>query len=85
VGRLRSFGRGRGAPVGHGGQSDALHLRLLVDLLRRPRSAAGVAMPVAGFLLQAVALANGPVQPVVAAELAASTPPSAGGGGESTE
>lgn len=57
--------------------SAALHLRLLLDLLRRPRWVAGIAMLVMGFSLQAVALANGPValvQPIVATELAFAIP-----------
>ncbi len=55
----------------------ALHLRLLLELLRRPRWVAGVAVLVAGFSLQGVALANGPValvQPIVATELAFAIP-----------
>jgi drug/metabolite transporter (DMT)-like permease len=56
---------------------EALHLRLLADLLRRPRWLAGIAALVAGFSLQAVALANGPVslvQPIIATELAFAIP-----------
>lgn len=57
--------------------SEALHLRLLLVLLRRRRWVAGVSMLVLGFCLQAVALANGPValvQPIVATELAFAIP-----------
>lgn len=57
--------------------SEALHLRLLLDLLRRRRWVVGVGMLITGFVLQAVALANGPValvQPIVATELAFAIP-----------
>lgn len=53
--------------------SQALRLSLLFELVRRPRWVAGVTMLVTGFVLQAIALANGPValvQPIVATELA---------------
>ena len=58
-------------------RSEALHLRLLFDLMRRSRWVAGVGMLLVGFVLQAVALANGPValvQPIVATELAFAIP-----------
>lgn len=58
-------------------QRESLHLRLLLDLLRRPRWVAGVTFLVVGFTLQAIALANGPValvQPIVATELAFAIP-----------
>lgn len=58
-------------------QSESLRLRLLLDLVRRPRWVAGITLLVAGFALQAVALANGPValvQPIVATELAFAIP-----------
>lgn len=57
--------------------SESLRLRLLADLLRRPRWVAGVSMLVIGFVLQAVALGHGPValvQPIVATELAFAIP-----------
>ena len=57
--------------------SEGLHFRLLLDLVRRPRWVTGVAMLVMGFVLQAIALANGPValvQPIVATELAFAVP-----------
>jgi drug/metabolite transporter (DMT)-like permease len=57
--------------------TQALHVRLLLDLLGRPRWVAGISMLVLGFLLQAIALANGPValvQPIVATELAFAIP-----------
>lgn len=56
---------------------EALHLRLLLDLVRRPRWVAGIAVLVLGFVLQAFALASGPValvQPIVATELAFAIP-----------
>ncbi len=57
--------------------SEALHFRLLLDLLRRPRWLVGVTMLITGFVLQAIALANGPValvQPIIATELAIAIP-----------
>ncbi len=57
--------------------SETLHLRLLLDLLHHPRWVAGVTVLVAGFSLQAVALANGPValvQPIIATELVFAIP-----------
>ena len=57
--------------------NDSLRLRLLLALLRRPRWLAGVGLLLAGYGLQAVALALGPVavvQPVVATELALAIP-----------
>lgn len=56
---------------------DSLRLRLLGDLLRRPRWLAGVAMLVVGYGFQALALGFGPValvQPVVVTELAFAIP-----------
>ena len=60
------------APAG-----DSLKLRLLLDLLRRPKWIAGIALLVCGYALQGVALAFGPValvQPVVITELAIAVP-----------
>jgi drug/metabolite transporter (DMT)-like permease len=60
------------APAG-----DSLKLRLLLDLLHRPRWIAGIALLVCGYALQGVALAFGPValvQPVVVTELAIAVP-----------
>ncbi|MGH9114438.1 MAG: DMT family transporter, partial [Acidimicrobiales bacterium] len=55
----------------------SLSLRLLADLLRRPKWLAGGACLLAGFGLQALALAFGPValvQPIVITELAFAIP-----------
>jgi len=54
-----------------------LTLRLLTELLRRPKWVAGVGLLVAGYGLQLVALAYGPValvQPIVITELAFAIP-----------
>lgn len=56
---------------------DSLKLRLLLDLLHRPKWLVGVALLLCGYGLQAVALAYGPValvQPVIAVELALAIP-----------
>ncbi len=58
-------------------QDKSLSLRLLADLLRRPKWLAGIAFLLAGFGLQALALAYGPValvQPIVVTELAFAIP-----------
>jgi drug/metabolite transporter (DMT)-like permease len=58
-------------------QEKSLSLRLLVDLLNRPRWLAGISCLIAGFGLQALALAYGPValvQPIVITELAFAIP-----------
>ena len=55
----------------------ALSLRLLQALLHRPKWLLGVTLLLAGYGLQAMALANGPValvQPIVATELAMAIP-----------
>ena len=55
----------------------SLSLRILADLLRRPKWLAGVAFLLCGFGLQALALAYGPValvQPIVVTELAFAIP-----------
>ncbi len=55
----------------------SLSLRLLTDLLHRPKWLAGIALLLTGFGLQALALANGPValvQPIVITELAFAIP-----------
>ena len=55
----------------------SLSLRLLADLLRRPKWLAGITFLLAGFGLQALALAYGPVslvQPIVITELAFAIP-----------
>jgi drug/metabolite transporter (DMT)-like permease len=55
----------------------SLSLRLLADLLHRPKWLAGIACLIAGFGLQAVALSYGPValvQPIVITELAFAIP-----------
>jgi drug/metabolite transporter (DMT)-like permease len=55
----------------------SLSLRLLTDLLRRPKWLAGVGLLLAGFGLQALALSYGPValvQPIVVTELAFAIP-----------
>jgi drug/metabolite transporter (DMT)-like permease len=55
----------------------SLSLALLVDLVRRPKWLAGISCLVAGFGLQALALAYGPValvQPIVITELAFAIP-----------
>jgi drug/metabolite transporter (DMT)-like permease len=54
------------------GEDRSLHLRLFVSLIHQPAWFAGLAAVIAGFLLQATALANGPlaaVQPLLALEL----------------
>jgi drug/metabolite transporter (DMT)-like permease len=56
---------------------ESLKLRLLVDLLRRPKWLTGVALLVGGYGFQALALAYGPVglvQPIVVTELAIAIP-----------
>jgi drug/metabolite transporter (DMT)-like permease len=58
-------------------QDKSLSLRLLADLLRRPKWLAGVAFLLVGFGLQALALAYGPValvQPIIVTELAFAIP-----------
>lgn len=53
-------------------QSEAMHLRLLLDLVRRPIWLGGVVALIGGFLFQASALSIGDltlVQPIVLAEL----------------
>lgn len=58
-------------------EDKSLSLRLLTDLVRRPKWLAGGACMLAGFGLQAVALAYGPValvQPIVVTELAFAIP-----------
>lgn len=58
-------------------EEDALKLRLLLELLRRRKWVAGVALMVVGYGLQGVALAFGPValvQPVIVTELAFAIP-----------
>jgi drug/metabolite transporter (DMT)-like permease len=58
-------------------QDKSLSLRLLTDLLRRPKWLAGVGFLLAGFGLQALALSYGPValvQPIVVTELAFAIP-----------
>jgi drug/metabolite transporter (DMT)-like permease len=55
----------------------SLSFRLLTDLLHRAKWLAGIALLLAGFGLQALALANGPValvQPIVITELAFAIP-----------
>ena len=55
----------------------ALSLRLLQALLHRPKWLLGIVLLLAGYGLQAMALANGPValvQPIVATELAIAIP-----------
>jgi drug/metabolite transporter (DMT)-like permease len=55
----------------------SLSLRLLLDLFHRPKWLAGIGCLIAGFGLQALALANGPValvQPIVITELAFAIP-----------
>ncbi|MGH9305122.1 MAG: DMT family transporter, partial [Acidimicrobiales bacterium] len=55
----------------------ALTAGLVIDLLHRPKWLVGIGMAIAGFGLQALALANGPlalVQPVIAVELAMAIP-----------
>lgn len=59
------------------GQDKSLSLRLLAELLRRPRWLAGVGFLLAGYGLQALALAFGPValvQPIIVVELAVAIP-----------
>lgn len=56
---------------------DSLRLKLIIDLLRRPRWLAGIGLLLCGYGLQALALANGPValvQPIVATEIALAIP-----------
>ena len=56
---------------------DSLRLRLLLDLLHRPKWITGIALLVSGYGFQALALANGPValvQPIVVTELAIAIP-----------
>ncbi|MDA8290429.1 MAG: DMT family transporter [Actinomycetota bacterium] len=58
-------------------REEALRIRLLLVLLRRPRWLAGIGLLVSGYALQAVALAFGPValvQPIVVTELALAIP-----------
>lgn len=58
-------------------QDKSLSLRLLVDLLHRPKWLAGIGFLLGGFGLQALALAFGPVslvQPIVITELAFAIP-----------
>jgi drug/metabolite transporter (DMT)-like permease len=58
-------------------KSDSLRLRLLFDLLRRPRWVVGVFLLLSGYGFQALALAYGPValvQPIVVTELAIAIP-----------
>jgi drug/metabolite transporter (DMT)-like permease len=55
----------------------SLSLRLIADLLRRPKWLAGIAFLLAGFGLQALALSYGPValvQPIIVTELAFAIP-----------
>jgi drug/metabolite transporter (DMT)-like permease len=58
-------------------QNESLSLRLIADLLRRPKWLAGIAFLLAGFGLQATALSYGPValvQPIIVTELAFAIP-----------
>jgi drug/metabolite transporter (DMT)-like permease len=58
-------------------QDKSLSLRLLADLLRRPKWLAGISFLLIGFGLQALALSYGPValvQPIVITELAFAIP-----------
>jgi drug/metabolite transporter (DMT)-like permease len=58
-------------------EAESLRLRLLTDLLQRPRWLAGLAVSAVGFFLQAVALAFGPltlVEPLIVTELAFALP-----------
>src|ERR1700757_2003320 len=58
-------------------QDKSLSLRLLADLLRRPKWLAGIAFLLTGFGLQALALSYGPValvQPIIVTELAFAIP-----------
>jgi drug/metabolite transporter (DMT)-like permease len=58
-------------------QDKSLSVRLLIDLLHRPRWLAGISCLIVGFGLQALALAYGPValvQPIVITELAFAIP-----------
>jgi drug/metabolite transporter (DMT)-like permease len=58
-------------------QRDALRIRLLLDLLHRPQWVAGIFLLMAGYGLQALALAYGPValvQPIIVTELALAIP-----------
>jgi drug/metabolite transporter (DMT)-like permease len=74
------FRPGGDPPAGVGAETPeakTLRLSLLIELLRRPRWLAGVSLLVAGYGLQVVALAYGPValvQPVVITELAFAVP-----------
>jgi drug/metabolite transporter (DMT)-like permease len=58
-------------------QDKSLSLRLLADLVRRPKWLAGIGFLLTGFGLQALALAYGPValvQPIIVLELAFAIP-----------
>ena len=58
-------------------EEKSLKLRLLIDLLRRPKWLTGIALLVSGYGFQALALAYGPValvQPLVVTELAIAIP-----------
>jgi drug/metabolite transporter (DMT)-like permease len=58
-------------------EAESLRLRLIADLVRRPRWVAGLAVNGVGFVLQAVALGFGPltlVEPLIVTELAFALP-----------